>query len=1021
MKKLVAFSIAHPLLCNLITIFVFIAGIYSFTQLNREAFPNVSYDRVLVRTAYPGSDPKSVEKLITIPLERELKEVSDIKEIRSISIQGMSILVVELESFVKNKDRLVNEIQRAVDRVPDLPADLEDPPVVTEVRSKDQPVIEVSLSGDLPESKLVEHAKILERKFLDLADVAAVHRNGWREKEIWVSARPQALAADYFSLPDFIEALAKQNVNIPGGVVRDSAKEYLLRTSGELETAKDVETVVLRANDGRHWVALKDVAEVTDTFEEESLIHRTNGTRAIGLVVIKKENADAIDLVARVKKMAAEYEARLSEGRGDLQISLVNDFSFYIKRRLKVLYSNGAFGFVLVLICLFLFLNARVAFMTALGVPFAILATFFAMQIFGMSLNMLTMFGLITVLGMLVDDALVISENVYRHWESGVPIREACLRGVEEVWKPVASSVLTTIVAFLPLMFMTGVIGKFVKFIPLMVIIALLASLFEAYFILPSHLARWVKESRFKNHHFKGALERWTEKYLVWLKTAIKHRYRVALGAGLFFLIGVFLYFYIPFSLFPPRGIESFFIRAQAPVGTALEETARRFESLEKLAASLPKEELDDFVLRVGIQQNDPHDPFTERFSHLGQIQVFLTPPASRKRDAASIIASLRTRDLSQTGLEKIEFEMLRPGPPIGKPVSIRVRGESLENLRLIATRLQVALEKLNGVKEIKSDEEAGKEELLLIPDPVKVAEAGLGLKEVGQAIRASFEGLVATTIKKTDEEIAVRVRFPKQAQDDMENLKKVVIPNARGNLVALPAIAAFEKSQGVSAIRHFNHERVISVLANVDEEKITVTEVFQAMRPLLAALQKEHPEISIQFGGEFEETTQSLAGLKQAFLLGALMIFILLAVQFNSLWQPFLVMTSIPLGLTGVLIAFWIHGEPKSFLGMMGMVGLAGVVVNNAIVLVDFINEARRNGKGKMESILEAAAVRLRPVLLTSVTTVLGLVSLAYGFWGSDPFLKPMALAFVWGLMFATVLTLIIIPCFYAIADDWR
>lgn len=1016
MKRLIQFSLDHPLLVNLFSLFVFVAGTIALFRLHREAFPNVSYDRVIITTIYPGADPLSIEKLITIPLERELKEVSDIKEMNSISLEGRSILILELEATVRNKDRTINEIQRAVDSTEDLPEDLEDLPHVKEVRSKDSPIIEVSLSGDMSEKELVEHARRLEKKFLDIKQVSGVSRTGWREKEIWVEVRPETLTDYYLSLSELVAALGAHNVNVPGGVIKEREGEFLIRTSGEFFGGKDVEKVIVRSNDSRHWVQVQDVATVTETFEEETTLHRTNGKRAINLTVLKKEHADAILLTDEVKKITQTYR----EQHPDLGIALVNDFSFYIKRRLNVLYQNGTIGFFLIVLCLVFFLPKRVAFMTALGVPFALMATFFVMQLSGMTLNLITMFGLITVLGMLVDDAIVVSENVCRYREEGMPLREAALLGTVEVWKPVTNSVLTTICAFLPLMFMSGVMGKFVFYIPLMVIVALLASLSEAFLVLPSHLAEWTKRSSAKNHQIEKRFLKVAEKYVEWMVFFIRHRYRVALGFLAFFVFGIWLYFQIPFSLFPSRGVETFFVRAEAPVGTPLEETAERFRQLEKWIATLPKEEVEDYVLRVGIQQNDPHDPFTERFSHLGQIQVFLTPPADRDRTAEEIVQSLRKKGSDIQGLSHLEFSMMKAGPPMGQPIAIRVRGENLEEVRQVSQQILEGLQKIEGVKDAKLDEARGKKELLLQIDPVRTAQAGLSLKEVGLALRASFEGIVATTIKKTDEEIDIRVRFPKQAQEDRKNLEAVLIPNKQGKLIALSQIALFKEEESVSALRHHNRERTISVLANVDEDQITVVDVYDRFESKFHEILSQHPDLSLQFGGEFEETQESLQGLKQAFVLGALLIFILLAVQFNSLWQPFVVMTSIPLGLIGVLLAFWIHGEPKSFLGLMGMVGLAGVVVNNAIVLVDFINEGRRQGMKKLESIIQAGRLRFRPVLLTSITTIFGLVSLAYGFWGSDPFLRPMALAFVWGILFSTILTLVAIPCFHAIADDW-
>ncbi|MDO8494313.1 MAG: efflux RND transporter permease subunit, partial [Deltaproteobacteria bacterium] len=905
---------------------------------------------------------------------------------------------------------------RAVDQVDDLPIDLEDRPVVTEVRSKDQPIVEVSLSGDISEAELVHHAKILENKLLDLPQVSSVVRRGWREKEIWVEADPQKLAEYSFSLTDLLTTLESANVNIPGGELLEQKREFLIRSTGEFETAEDVKKVVLRANDSRHWVAVEDVAEVKEAFEEETIINRSNGARAINLVVVKKETADAIDLVDTVKKLAQEYQAQKGNG---LRVSFIHDLSFYIKRRLNVLYGNGAFGFILVVVCLLFFINRRVALITSLGTPFALCGTIFIMQLTGITLNLLTMFGLIMVLGMLDDDAVVVSENIYRLREEGLSMRDACLRGVLEVWKPVTISALTTIAAFLPLMFMTGIMGKFIFYIPLMVVIALCVSLFEIFLIFPSHLHDWAGGIDMRHSRTQQAFDRFAEKYVRWLKVCLQNRYRVALGFFIFFLFGIFVYSQVPFTLFPKRGVEIFFVRAKAPVGTPLEETGERFKQLERLIDKLEKGEVEDYVTQVGIQQNDPSDPFTDRFSHIGQIAVYLTPPSHRDRDAQEIVDDLRARGRVFVGLTEVNFELMRPGPPVGKPIAIRVRGEDLSQISPVASRIETELRTFQGVTDIKLDEELGKEELLLKVDRVKMAQAGLSIRDIGTAIRASFEGLIATIIRRTDEEINVRVRFPLAQKHSRESFGQILIPNRQGRLIHFSEVAALEEAKGINAIRHHERQRTITVIANVDEETITTVEVQKKMEKGLRNLQNEFPELTIQFGGEFEETTESLATLKQAFFLAMLLIFGLLVLQCNSFWQPFVVMSSIPLGLIGVLIAFWLHGEPKSFLGLMGMVGLAGVVVNNAIVLVDFINEGRKKGLQKLESIVQACSLRIRPIFLSSATTVLGLVSLAYGLWGSDPFLRPMAMAFVWGLSFATILTLIAVPCFHAIGDD--
>lgn len=1027
MKKVFEFSIQRPLLVNLATVFILLAGVLAFININRDAFPNVNFNSVLITTAYNGAGPREVEKLVTIPLERELKEVNDIREMRSISIENLSIIVMEIEEDIADTQKVVNDIQRAVDQADDLPLDLEDDPNVREIQSRDTPVVEIAISGELSESELIKHAKRLEDKLLDLPNVAMVSRKGWRDREIWVNVDPNAVTQYWISLSQIVSTLKSSNVNIPGGRLKEPGKEYLIRTSNEFENADSIKKVVLRASDSGHWIAVKDIASVEPGFEEETIINRTNGTRSINLVIIKKERGDAINVVEQVRTLVEDYQ---KIAPNELDLSLVNDFSFYVKRRLKVLYTNGSIGFILIMIALFIFMTPRIAIVTSIGIPISLFTAIFIMYTSGITLNLITMFGLITVLGMLVDDAVVVAENCYRYIEKGMPSRQASLKGVMEVWKPVTASVLTTVSAFLPLMFMAGEIGKFVKYIPIMVMIALFASLLEVYLVLPSHLAELESIPRIKFlsrfHLFKWDRQKAQERlehisliYREFIRSILHKRYYVLGLIGALLIFGGWLFVKIPFVLFPSRGVEIFFVRGEAKVGTPLEDTAKLFEEVEAMLGNVPAHEIDDYVLQVGIQQNDPNDPFTERFSHIGQIVVYLSPPTTRDRNADEIIESLRPELNKISGFENLVFDKVNPGPPVGKPIAIRVRGEDIPTLTREAQKIADELATINGVKDIKIDISPGKEEFHVNVDYAKAAKAQLTTQDVGLAVRAAFDGLVATTIKKTDEEIDVRVRYPESVQTTQETFQKIRIPNASGGLVALSSIASFTSKPGISSIRHYERKRAVTVSASVDEAVTTSVTVNQIMKKRYANWEASRPGYNLLFSGEFEKTEESLASLKMAFLLGALLIFIILAGQFNSLWQPLVVMSAIPLGFVGVLFAFWLHGEPKSFLAMLGAVGLAGVVINNAIVLVDFINNARAAGMDKIESIVEAGHLRLRPVLLTSVTTVLGLISLAYGLWGSDPFLQPMALVFVWGIAFATLLTLLIIPCLHAIADD--
>lgn len=991
--------------------------------MNRDLFPNVNYDIVLVTTTYHGATPSDMEKLITIPIEKELKEVDDIDEMTSASIENFSTIALKLNPDAKNTDKVVNDIQRAVDKAENLPVDLLDDPVVREIKTKDIPVVEISLAGEMSERELQEHADIFEEMLLDMPEVSAVNRKGWRDKEIWVEVNPDIADKYYISLGEVMQALQKRNVSSPGGTLIRNKKEFLLRTTGEFETAEEIKEVIIRANELGNWVQVKDIAEVSDGFEEEQEINRTNGSRAINLVVVKKESADAIDLVNKIKEMTANYEENVSNAP---EISLVNDFSYYLKRRLSVLVNNGTIGIVFVIITLLFFLNPRIAFVTAIGIPIAFMLTFSAMFILGISINLVSLFGLIIVLGMLVDDAIVISENVFRHIEDGMPFKEAAIKGTGEVWRPVTSTVLTTVAAFLPLMFMTGIMGKFVWSIPVVVIIALASSLLEAFFILPSHLAEIGRIPKTKLaeklhlHRPKHWIKSLTDWYVKILERALNRRYIVSTGVFLL-LIGTFLLarFYLPVVLFPARGIDNFFVRAKLPVGTPLEVTEKKFEVLEDLVATIPEDEMDDYVTQLGILQNDPDDPFTERATHVGQIAVYLKPSADRDRETKEIIDDLRKKGEKIKGFEELSFDEVIPGPPVGKPIAVRIRGDKLEVLEKIAIEVEEYLKNVEGVTDVKDDHEMGKSEWRVVVNESEATKAGLQVKDIATAVRNAFGGGIATTIKKADEEIDVRVRYPYDVKYLPKKLGDVDIRNSFGNLVPLNVVATFKEHQGVSAINHLDRRRMITVSANVNQDITTSVEVTEKLAERFKNITEEYPGYTVTFGGEYEETEKSMQSLFKAFSLAVILIFLILATNFKSVIQPVIVMMAIPFGLIGVVLSFFAHGEPLSFLGLLGAVGLSGVVVNSAIILMDFINMRRAEGEDRRKAILEAGSLRIRPVLITAVTTVVGLFPVAYGLWGSDPILMPAALALMWGLIFATGLTLIVIPCFYAVVDD--
>ncbi len=1028
MKRIPELSVRNSMFVNMLTGFIIIAGLISMFGLRKEAFPPVSFDVVTVTTYFRGASADKVEKLVTSPLEREIKEVNNIKEMSSISNEGVSRIFIKIASGVRNTRKVINDIQKAVDRVTDFPKDVDERPIVTEITSGEIPVIKVALSGAMPEFRLRKLADDLRDIFEDISGVASVERVGYRDEEIWVEPDPEKMSRLHISFKEIADALASQNVDSPGGKFKPGNKEYNVKVKSEYRSLEDIKNSIIRANDLGNWLRIKDIARVRPAFEDDIFINKVLGSRAITLTVIKRETGDILKIVKRVRRAINKFKKTAPPS---LKISTFYDMSYYVSRRLNVLRSNGIIGFILVAGVLFLFLHPIPAVMTALGIPVAMLATFWIMILSGLTINLITMFGLIVVLGMLVDDGIIISENVYRYIEQGMPVREAAVKGTQEVMYPVLSTVLTTIAAFSPLMFMGGLLGRFVKYIPLVAIIALIASLAEAFVILPSHLSDFSHPLTKGN---KGKSEKkWFKiihgRYKQFLNYCLVRRYKVVvivLAAFVFSVIAAKVF--MPFMLFSSKGVEQFSVRMEAKPGVSLEYTNKLIKKVEEFISKIPPKYLDTYSTLVGrLQEERSYDPNARQASNLAQINVYLTAYSKRDKTAGQIIEMLKPgikklfKELKPKGVEKLYFQKLKEGPPVGRPVDVRVRGEDFGVLAKISAGIEAYINSLKGIQGTSTSYDLGANQIDVIIDSEKAAKAFLTNSDIAFAVRSAFAGWVATTIKRTkaEKEIDVLVRFPAEYRNSPDVFDKIYVRNKFDNLVPLKKVVYIKKSRMLNSIRHVGGKRFIAVTADVDNRHITSLRANALIRRKFADLPFKHPGYSLEFSGENEETLESLGNLFKAFIIAFLLIFLILATQFKSFSQPFIVMSAIPLGLIGVIAAFLIHKEPLSFLAILGLVGLTGVVVNDSIVLVDFINKQRLKSTTVIEAIMAAGTLRFRPVILTTLTTVVGLWTVAYGIGGMDPFLRPMALAMSWGLLFATFLTLIVIPCLYAILED--
>lgn len=1041
MERLIAFFVRQSLFGDLLTVSVIGLGIASAFLIQRETFPNVNFDVVTISTIFPGASAEEVEKFVTSPLEQDLKEVDGVKKMQSTSIENRSGIVIYIDSDQTDAEKGKSDIQDVVDRFTDLPDGAEDP-IVASLESKQQPIIEVSLAGDLPEIELRKVAKDLEVELEKINGVSRVVHRGLRDVEIRVESRPEKLAQYRLSLDDLVGALKRQNLSIPGGTIEaplsvEGSRERIVRTVGDFKTLEDVGNTVIRANDLGQAIRVKDVARAYYDLERATVLSRTNGLPALGLTVLKKEKADAIEMVDAVRAKVKELQPRLDPR---VKVELINDFSQYIRNRLGILTSNLFIGLAFVLLMLPLMIPFRFSLIVALGEPFAFLGTILVLFYFDQSINLISMIGLIIVSGILVDDSIVVTENAVRLVEEGMEPEEAAIKGTKQILGPVAASVGSTTMAFLPMAFMTGIFGKFIQQVPIAVITALAVSLFETFFILPAHIAHWIKpksvraaerarESGRGFHPLVRLTEAtqgyWERKvvptYLRWLRVSVKHRYVVAFSLFVLFVGSIGLAAKgMKFILFPPEGIEIFFIRTEVPTATSLERHGEMLKPIEAVVAELPKDELESYTTSVGIQQQDPHDPGTRRGAEYGQIVVYLTPENERKRVSSEIIDELRKKLGTPEGFTRIAFNRVNPGPPTGKPVSIGVRAREYEQILPAVEELKRILAGMKGVTDIEDSYTPGKEELRVIVNGPEAAAAGLSVATIGSSVRAAYEGLVATTVRELDEEMDVRVSFPESNRTDPGSLGEVMIPNPFGNLVPLSSVSRVTKAQGISAYEHEGHQRQVKVTAEVDTDVTTAVEANGAVKELLPDLRKKFPGVGIEFGGEDEDTQESMQSLVRAFAVAILGIFLILVLTFKSLLQPLVVLLTVPLGIIAVIWAFFLHGLPLSFMGMLGIIALAGVIVNNAIVFIDFVNQRRKEGADRYESIFDAAKTRVRPIFLTTVTTVIGLLPTAYGIGGIDKFVVPIAMALGWGLMFGSILTLFVFPSALAILDDF-
>jgi len=638
------------------------------------------------------------------------------------------------------------------------------------------------------------------------------------------------------------------------------------------------------------------------------------------------------------------------------------------------------------------------------------------MYITGRSLNGNSIFGLVLVLGMVVDDAIVVIENCHRYIQKGFHPKRAAIVGACEVGRPIFASIATTIAAFLPLVLMPGVMGRFMRIIPIIVSLVLAASLFEAFFILPAHIGDWGKANTNKLKKGKSRFERIRIVYLKILKKALRKRYWVVAGVFGLFIISLLMIPVIGVALFEGDEFPQFIIQVEMPEDNKLEETDEVMKHIENIAMQLPEEERNAIITSIGFLQKETDVIYK---SSVGQVLVDLVEEKYRERTVDEIIEELRGKIGNIAGVKKLEFFKFSGGPPVGAPVEVKVKGKYLDELEEVAELVKEELAKMEGVLDIKDDFEQGKKELRIKIDEEKAALFGMNTLGIASSVRNAYLGIKASILRDADEEIDVIVKFNSDARDNIENFRNIKVATFDGRYISLKDIAELEIEKGYSVINRFDGERAITVSADIDNNVTSAVKANNELIERFKDISREFPGYKLDFRGEFQEYMESFNSLGILFIFGVILIYIILGGQFQSFVQPLIIIFTIPLAFIGAVFGVLIDGNPFSLTTLFGVVALAGVAVNSSIVLVDFINRSRQKGYPKWRAIIQSCHIRLRPIFLTTVTTVGGLLPMALGLGGKSAQWSSLANTIVWGLIFSSTLTLIVIPCVYAIVDD--
>jgi CzcA family heavy metal efflux pump len=1010
-------------------VLIIIGGLYSYSALPIESEPDITIPYVFVTTTYEGVAPEDMETLITIPVERKLKGISDVEEIHSTSAEGISTVAIKFLPKV-DIDDAVQKVRDKVDQAKkDLPSDLPDDPVIEEISFSDIPILQVVLSGPFSLKRLKVFAETFEDRIESIPGVLNAEIIGGLEREIHVEFDLDRVAAYNVPFNSLVNSVAENNVNLPGGSMDIGQAKYLVRVPEDYKHPSEIFSIVAFVRDGKQ-VYLRDVANIRDHYKDPTTRSRINGKKSVTLAITKRTGENIVQIIDQIKVAVDELRQEMPPS---LKIDLTADKSRDIRMMVSDLENNILSGMVLVLAVVFLFIGGRSAVFVAVAIPLSMLIAFSILSAADITLNMVVLFALTLALGMLVDNGIVIVENIYRHMQEGKSRLEAATSGTDEVAWPVITSTLTTLGAFFPMLFWPGIMGEFMSYLPLTLIMTLSGSLFVALVINPVLSARYQtvnKNAPLPGEDEPGRLpwpKRAYRRLLIW---ALDHRLVVVITSFAMLVVVI-----VAFGIFgkgtvflPDVDPQRAFVYVKAPEGTNLDASDKLVKKVEEVVSGY--HDIRFVIANVGSAGGDPFSQGGVG-THISRVTLDFKDFHDRSRSSTSIVSELRDKLLKSIKGAEVRVEKEEGGPPTGPPINLEIAGPDIRRLGQLTERVRKTISHIPGMVDLKDDFVKGKPELRVEVDKEKTSLLGLNTNVVAYTVKTAINGTKVGVYREGKEEYDIIARLPEKDRQSVESLKRITVSGPHGEPIPLTSLARVKLSSGLGAINRVDQKRVVTVSANVSGR--LANEVIADINKRLEKF--DWPRgYTYKFTGEQREQQKASSFLTKAFVATIFIIFLVLVTQFNSAVTPFIILTSVVLSLMGVFVGLLVTGTAFGVIMTgVGVISLAGVVVNNAIVLIDYYNQLKARGLALREALIKTGLLRFRPVMLTAITTILGLMPMATGvsfdftnlkiIYGGESYQwwSTMAVAVIFGLGVATLLTLVVVPVLCSLADGFK